>query len=56
MANRLGFISAQFYRGSAGSGTFLNYSVWESIAHYQTAFAKPELHKKLPAYPDGTVR
>lgn len=50
-----GFISAQFHRGTSGSGTFLNYSVWESVAHYRAAFENPEFRKKLVGYPDGAV-
>ncbi|ADB41340.1 antibiotic biosynthesis monooxygenase family protein [Spirosoma linguale] len=50
-----GFISAQFHRGTAESGTFLNYSVWESVAHYQAAFENPVFRQKLPNYPDGAV-
>ena len=50
-----GWISAQFHRGAAGSGTFLNYSVWESTAHYRAAFTDPEFRSMLPGYPDGTV-
>ena len=48
---RPGFISAQLHRGTAGSCTFLNYAVWESVALYHAAFT-PELKA---AYPDGTV-
>lgn len=50
-----GFISAQFHRGVAGSGTFLNYAVWESIAYYRAAYENPAFRQQLPAYPDGTV-
>lgn len=50
-----GFISAQFHRGTAGSGTFLNYSVWESVAHYRAAFENPEFRNMLVGYPEGSV-
>lgn len=50
-----GFISAQFHRGTAGSGTFLNYAVWESVAHYRAVFTNPDLQGRLAAYPEGTV-
>ena len=50
-----GFISAQFHRGTAGSGTFLNYTVWESITHYRAAYENPAFRQRLPAYPEGTV-
>lgn len=50
-----GFISAQFHRGTAGSGTFLNYAVWESVAHYRAAYTDPAFRSRLPGYPDGAV-
>lgn len=50
-----GYISAQFHRGTAGSGTFLNYSVWESVAHYRAAYTDPAFRAELPGYPDGAV-
>ncbi len=50
-----GFISAQFHRGTAGSGTFLNYAVWESTAAYRAAYENPDFRERLPAYPDGTT-
>ena len=53
--NQPGYISAQFHQGIAGSGTFLNYSIWESTAHYRAVYNDPEFRSKLPGYPDGTV-
>src|SRR5580658_3511234 len=50
-----GFISAQLHRGIAGSSTFLNYAVWESISAFRTAFANPIFQAKLRDYPDGTT-
>lgn len=50
-----GFISAQFHRGTAGSGTFVNYAVWESVVHYRAAFANPDFQDLIAGYPDGTV-
>ncbi|HZO35881.1 MAG TPA: antibiotic biosynthesis monooxygenase family protein [Solirubrobacteraceae bacterium] len=50
-----GFISSQFHRGTAGSGTFLIYSVWESVAHYRDVFSNPDFQGMTPDYPDGTV-
>jgi heme-degrading monooxygenase HmoA len=32
-----GFISTQLHRGIAGSGTFVNYAVWESAALFKRA-------------------
>ncbi|AUD00996.1 antibiotic biosynthesis monooxygenase family protein [Spirosoma pollinicola] len=50
-----GFISAQFHRGTAGSGTFLNYAVWESTAAYRAAYENPAFRERLPAYPEWTT-
>ena len=46
-----GFISTQLHRGIAGSGTFLNYAVWQSVAHFRAAFANPEFRARLADYP-----
>ncbi|MFH8803822.1 antibiotic biosynthesis monooxygenase family protein [Streptomyces sp. NPDC017936] len=37
LKGRPGFISTQLYRGIAGSSTFLNHAVWESVDHYRAA-------------------
>lgn len=50
-----GFISTQLHRGIAGSTTFLNYAVWESVAHFRAAFGSPAFRAKLSAYPDSAV-
>ena len=50
-----GFISAQLHRGIAGSGTFMNYAVWESVGAFRAAFTSPEFQAKLAAYPDGAT-
>ncbi len=55
MKEQPGFISTQLHRGIAGSGTFLNYAVWQSTAHFRTAFSNPEFQAKLGAYPDGAT-
>jgi heme-degrading monooxygenase HmoA len=34
MKQQPGFISAQLYRGIAGSRTFINYAVWESSENF----------------------
>jgi heme-degrading monooxygenase HmoA len=47
-----GFISTQLHRGIAGSGTFLNYAVWQSVAHFRAAFANPDFRARLSDYPD----
>ena len=50
-----GFLSAQFHRGTAGSGTFLNYAVWESTAAYRAAYEDPRFRALLAGYPPETV-
>lgn len=32
-----GFISTQLHQGIDGSGTFINYAIWESAAHFKMA-------------------
>lgn len=50
-----GFISTQLHCGIAGSGTFMNYAVWESVAHFRSAFANPEFRARLGAYPESAT-
>lgn len=50
-----GFISAQFHRGTGGSGTLLNYAVWESIAHYAACYNDPAFREMIADYPAGAV-
>jgi len=49
-----GFISSQLHRGVGGSGVFINYAVWQSIADFRQAFSQPEFRKSLEAYPLST--
>jgi heme-degrading monooxygenase HmoA len=37
MKQQPGFISAQLHEGVAESGVFMNYAVWESKSHLQSA-------------------
>ncbi|MCJ2074766.1 antibiotic biosynthesis monooxygenase [Methylobacterium sp. E-016] len=53
MKRQPGFISTQLHRGIAGSGAFLNYAVWQSVAHFRAAFANPEFRAKLSEYPES---
>ena len=48
-----GFISTQLHRGIAGSTTFLNYAVWESVEKFRAAFSQPEFRETLAGYPDS---
>lgn len=55
MKRQPGFISTQLHRGLAGSGTFLNYAVWQSVGHFRDAFGNPEFKAQLGSYPDSTT-
>jgi hypothetical protein len=51
-----GFISTQLHKGIGESGTFVNYAVWESTAHFKKAVnvvMNPE--DRMSAYPASTV-
>ena len=50
-----GFISTQLHRGIAGSGTFLNQAVWESVQAFRDAFSDPEFQATWGRYPESTV-
>lgn len=51
-----GFISTQLHKGIGGSGTFVNYAVWESTAQFKRA-VKSIMNPKdmMSAYPPSTV-
>ncbi len=44
-----GYISTQLHRGIGGSCVFLNYAVWESVAHFRAAFSHPDFQSALSA-------
>ncbi len=50
-----GFISTQLHRGVAGSSTFLNVAVWESVESFRAAFGDPKFQETFANYPDSTV-
>lgn len=50
-----GFISTQLHRGVAGSATFLNIAVWESVEAFRNAFGDPKFQETFGRYPDSTV-
>jgi heme-degrading monooxygenase HmoA len=50
-----GFVSTQLHRGIAGSSTFLNYAVWESVETFRAAFSDPQFQATFARYPDSTV-
>jgi quinol monooxygenase YgiN len=50
-----GFISAQLHRGIGGSGTFLNYAIWESTAQLKKAVNNIDIQARLSKYPASTM-
>lgn len=50
-----GLISAQPHRGIAGSGTFINYAIWESTAQLKKAVGNVDMQTRLSKYPASTV-
>jgi heme-degrading monooxygenase HmoA len=55
MKQQPGYISTQLHRGIAGSTVFMNYAVWESVAHFRAAFNHPEFKSALEHYPSSAV-
>ena len=55
MKQQPGFISAQLHRGIAGSSTFFNYAVFESVEHFRRAFNTPEFRSSMANLPPNTV-
>lgn len=50
-----GFVSTQLHRGIAGSGVFLNYAIWRSVADFRAAFANPEFQARVAEYPESAT-
>ena len=55
MKQQPGYISTQLHQGIAGSTVFLNYAIWESVAHFRSAFNHPDFKKSLEKYPSSAV-
>lgn len=55
MKQQSGYISTQLHRGIGGSCVFLNYALWESVAHFRQAFTHPDFMNALGAYPSSAV-
>jgi heme-degrading monooxygenase HmoA len=55
MKRQSGYISTQLHRAIGGSCVFLNYAVWESVAHFRQAFTHPDFMNALGAYPSSAV-
>jgi quinol monooxygenase YgiN len=51
-----GFISTQLHKGIGGSGTFVNYAVWESATLFKEAVRKVmDPQDRLSSYPPSTI-
>jgi heme-degrading monooxygenase HmoA len=55
MKQQPGYISTQLHRGIGGSTVFLNYALWESVAHFRAAFSHPDFKRALDHYPSSAV-
>ena len=55
MKQQPGYISTQLHQGIGGSTVFLNYAVWESVAHFRAAFNHPDFKAALAQYPSSAV-
>jgi heme-degrading monooxygenase HmoA len=55
MKRQPGYISTQLHRAIGGSNLFLNYAVWESVAHFRAAFNHPDFKQALGKYPSSVV-
>ena len=50
-----GLISGQLHKGIGGSGTFINYAIWESTAQLKKAVNNTDFQTRLSKYPPNTV-
>ncbi len=55
MKRQSGYISTQLHRAIGGSCMFMNYAVWESVAHFRAAFTNAEFANALSAYPSSAI-
>ena len=55
MKQQPGYISTQLHRAVGESYVFMNYAVWESVAHFKAAFSHPDFRTALGAYPSSVV-
>ncbi|MEM7378777.1 MAG: antibiotic biosynthesis monooxygenase family protein [Pseudomonadota bacterium] len=53
MKQQPGYVSTQLHEGVAGSSTFVNYAVWESVSSFRAAFTNPEFQSRIRAYPES---
>lgn len=50
-----GYISTQLHRGIGGSTVFVNVAIWESVAHFKSAFFHPTFQAALKDYPPSAA-
>ena len=55
MRSQPGYISTQLHKAIGGSGTFVNYAIWESVQSFRSAFMHPEFQKRIATYPESAV-
>jgi heme-degrading monooxygenase HmoA len=55
MKRQPGYISTQLHRAIGASRLYLNYAVWESVAHFRAAFTHPDFASALAHYPSSAV-
>lgn len=55
MKRQPGYIATQLHRAVGESCVFMNYAVWESMAHFKAAFSHPDFIAALSAYPSSAV-
>jgi heme-degrading monooxygenase HmoA len=55
MKKQPGYISTQLHQAIGGGTLFLNYAVWESVAHFRAAFNHPDFKSSLEQYPSSTI-
>lgn len=55
MKQQPGYISTQLHEAIGGSTMFLNYALWESVAHFRAAFNHPDFKSALAHYPDSAI-
>lgn len=50
-----GYISTQMHKAIGGSGTYVNYAVWENVESFRNAFTHPEFQKRIGQYPENAI-
>ncbi len=53
MKQQPGYISTQLHQGISGSTVFMNYAVWESVAHFRSAFNQGCTVSEIPKFVDA---